>query len=193
MLCVSLFITKCFQIVQNKNNFHKDRDVSSKLYFIPFNLKIRPLYSDFFSSVMWKGLCEGLLTKRFTTTRNLACKRERMFLSIFTSTPVIQCLSHSAVKLLLAKFIFYKNHSSKEQPSWSKHKIWTHMWYWLRWVCWKHRNQTRMKVMMRKNNHHHHSNENTLGSKDCSLRLTRHMSINLQAVTKEAERSATHK
>jgi hypothetical protein len=114
MPCVSLFITKCFQAVQNKNNFRQDKDVSSILYFIPFNLKIRLLSPELFSSVLGKGLYDGLLTKRFTT-RNFTCQRECRFLSIFTSTPVIQCLSHSAVQLLLMIFISYKNHGSQEK------------------------------------------------------------------------------
>ena len=70
---------------------------------------------EFFSSAPGKGLCEGLLTERFTTTRNLTCEREQMFLTIFTGTLVIQCLSHSAVKLSLVKFILSTNHGSVEK------------------------------------------------------------------------------
>jgi len=77
------------------------------LYFVLLSFKITLLSREFFSSVLGKGLCEGLLTKRFT--RNLTCQREHMFLGIFTSIPVIQRLSHNTVKLLLMEFILYKN------------------------------------------------------------------------------------
>ena len=92
MPCVSLFITKHFQAVQNKNNFHQD----SMLYFIPFRLKIRLLSPELFSSVLGKGLCDGLLTKRFTATSNLT------YFSVFLPVPqsfsvchTVQCNYHS--------------------------------------------------------------------------------------------------
>ena len=88
MLCVSLFIIKCFQSAQ-KINFLKERKFGSMLYFVLCNLKFRLISCEFFSIVSGKGLCEGLLTKRFTTTKNLNCEREHMFLGIFTSMPVI--------------------------------------------------------------------------------------------------------
>ena len=84
MLCVSPFILICFQAVRKKIFLKTE-------VFILFSLKIRPLSPALFSSIP-EGLCEGLLTKRFTTTMNLICERERTFLSIFTSTPVNQCL-----------------------------------------------------------------------------------------------------
>jgi hypothetical protein len=188
---VSLFITKRFHAAQNKNNFHQDRDVTSMLYFIPFSLKIRLLSPELFSSVLGKGLCDGLLTKRFTTMRNLTCKRECRLLSIFTSTPVIQCLSRSG-----CNYCSWNSFHIKTTAHWrnlpdedNKSKLICGN---DRCACWRHRNRTRMKIMMRKNNHHHQGNANTLGSGDCCLRLTRHMSICLQVVTEERSRKKHH-
>jgi hypothetical protein len=113
----SQFIIKCFQAAQKKNNFLKDRKFGSVLYFVLCSLKFRLLSLESFSIVPGKGLCEDLLTKRFTTMRNLACEREHIFLGIYTSTLVIQCLSHSAVKLSLMKFIWYKYNGSQEKFS----------------------------------------------------------------------------
>jgi hypothetical protein len=148
-----------------KNNFLNDRSFGSISYFILFSLKIRPLSPTLFSSVPEKGLCKGPLTKKFTTTRNLIYERECMFLSNFTSTPVNQCLSHNVVKLSLMKFTSHKNHGSQEKLSRWRHKIYTQLWYWFRWVCWRHRNQTMMKIIRtRKNNSHHLCNGKRLKS-----------------------------
>jgi len=49
-----------------------------------------------------------------------------MFLTIFTGTLVIQCLSHSAVKLSLVKFILSTNHGSVEKSLWWRQRIQTH-------------------------------------------------------------------
>jgi len=51
---------------KKKKNFRKDRNFGSMYYFIHFSLKIKLLSPEFFSHVLQKGLCEGLLTKRFT-------------------------------------------------------------------------------------------------------------------------------
>lgn len=98
-------------LLQNVSRKYKTKTIFTKtemLYFFPFSLKIRLLSPELFFSVLGKGMCECLLAKRFTTIRNLICIRECRFLSIFTSTPVIQCSSHSAVQLSLMKFISYK-------------------------------------------------------------------------------------
>ena len=62
MLCVSLFIMKCFQSAQ-EINFLEERKVGTILYFVLCSLKFRLLSCEFFSIVPGKGLCEGLLTK----------------------------------------------------------------------------------------------------------------------------------
>jgi hypothetical protein len=83
------------------------------MYFVMFSLKIRLLSPEFFPTVRRKDLCEGLLTDR--CTMNLACEREHMFLDIFTSAEVFQCLSHCAMNLLFVKFVLYKYHGSQEK------------------------------------------------------------------------------
>ena len=137
------------------------------LYSILFTLRIRLLSPEFFSSAPGKDLCEGLLTERFTTTRNLTCEREQMFLAIFTSTLVIQCLSHSAGKLSFVKFILSQNHGGEIfvmrtlNPNSSVILI--------QMSLLKTQNQTRMKIMtmrkirvMRNNKHHCQYNKNRL-------------------------------
>lgn len=136
MLCISLFIIQGFQAVK-QNGFHEDSNLGSMLYSIIF--RIRLLSPEFFSVVLGNGLCEGLLMKRFTAMRNLACQRECMSLGTFTSTAVIQCLSNSSMKLSLMKFISSKNHGSQEKSSWWRHWNRTHLSYWFIWVCWKHK------------------------------------------------------
>jgi hypothetical protein len=50
-----------------------------------------------------------------------------------------------------------------------------------------------MKIItMRKDNHHHQGNENTLEGGYCGLRLTRHISINLQVVIQGRSRMKHH-
>jgi len=104
------FYCKMFQgikkIIFTKTNF------GSMSYSVLFSLGIGLLSPEFFSIVPGKGLCEG---QRTTATRNLTCKREHLFLCIFTSTPVNRYLLHSAVKLPLVKFISYKNHGWQEK------------------------------------------------------------------------------
>jgi hypothetical protein len=117
----------------------------------------------------------------------LICEREHMFLSIFTSTPVNQCLSQGVVKMSVMKFISYKIHGSQEKLSRWRHKICTQLWHRFRWVRWRHRNQTMMK-----NNDYHQCNGNRLRSGNCSLRLTTHMSCNLQVVKQGRSRIKHH-
>jgi hypothetical protein len=77
-------------------------------YSVFFSLGIRLLSPEFLFIGLGKDLREGLWTKRFTTMRNLTCKREHLFLlGILTGAPVNLCLSHIAVKLPLMKFIPY--------------------------------------------------------------------------------------
>lgn len=51
----------------------------SVLYLMYFSLKFRLLALEFFPTVQGKGFFEGLLTKRFTATKNLTCKRKSQY------------------------------------------------------------------------------------------------------------------
>ena len=72
-MCLSLFIIKGFQAVK-QNIFCKDRNFCIMLYSVIFRIRLLP--PEFFSDGLGKGLCEGLLTKRFRAMRNLTCERE---------------------------------------------------------------------------------------------------------------------
>lgn len=145
-------------------------------YSILFSLRIRLLSPEFFSSGLRKGLCEGLWTKRFTATRNLTCKREHLFPCIFTSTPVNQCLSHSAVKLSLVKIISYRIMADRKnlRDDDIKYEL----------VCDNDSDENVEDTQSiehedRLKNNHPCSAMKTLRSTDCCLSLIRHISISL--------------
>jgi len=120
MMNKAVCITVYYKIFPGSTKQKQFSQRQAMLYFVLFSLKIRLLSPELFFSVLGKGMCECLLAKRFTTMRNLICRRECRFLSIFTSTPVIQCSSHGTVQLSLMKFILYKNHGSQEEYSLTK-------------------------------------------------------------------------
>ena len=106
-----MYITFYYKIFKdNKKIIITKKNFGSMSYSVLFSLGIGLLFPEFFSIGLGKGLCKGMRTKRPTAMRNLTCKRKHLFPCVFTSTPVKQCLSHSALKLPLVKFIPLKNH-----------------------------------------------------------------------------------
>ena len=153
------------------------------LHSVNSSLRIRSPSPEFFSSGQGKGLCEGLLTHEVYNHKEFDLQK------YFYQYPVIQCLSHSAVKLLLIRFILSEEPWLTEEtfmmrtmnPNTSV--ILIHM------SMLKTPNQTRMNIItIRENNHHCHYNKNRLRSGDHHLRLIRHVSISLQAVIDERSR-----
>lgn len=91
-----VYIIVCYKIfwgsISQKENF------ISVLYFIFFSLKFRLFAPEFFPTVQGKCFFEGLLTKRFTTTKYLTCKRKYQYLyqcpQLFTVSCTVQWTCH---------------------------------------------------------------------------------------------------
>ena len=190
MLCVSLFIIKYFQSLQKKINFLNERKFGSLLYFVLCSLKFRLLSCEF-SIVPGRGLCESLLTKRFTTTRNLSCERKHMFLGIFTSMPFIsvchtvQWNYRSWNSFGISTMAHRRNLRNENTESELNCEIGSDDYVEDRIRCgwrllWWGRTTITTSAMK------------TLESGDCSVRLTRHMSISLWVVTEERSRIKHH-
>jgi hypothetical protein len=87
---------------QYKKEIHLSKTEILVVCCISFSLALNS--GSFLQNYEGKGFCAGLLTKRFTTTSNLTCKKKRILLGIFTSdhshsTFVAQCSEPVACKI----------------------------------------------------------------------------------------------